>query len=232
MLPLSVYATYLAKKTKMNVIQTTNNNYYEGDHNRYYEDRTATTKCSSSVSMSSRNNKRVTKKKMKKKRVVRRVHFSHTVYIKKTISIVDMTEKEISDTWLQEHEEYDIRQECQTLIAQFEQQQKQRQRLNKGTVDMRGLESCTKHGKTWKDINRNERKMLVLEKQYEQQYINEDRRCIDNGDDKEIASVCKRVSTICQLCAQLLAIQDRSDIERYYDRKDDDNKSATTTIRI
>jgi len=74
--------------------------------------------------------------------------------------------------------------------------------------------------------------MLVLEKQYEQQYINEDRCCIDNGDEEEIASVCKRVSTICQLCAHLMAIQDRRDVERYYDREDDDNESATTTTRI
>jgi len=202
-------------------------NRYESDENVCYINRTATTKCCGDFSMSSHNKKsRVTKKKKKKKRVGRRVHFSPVVFIKKTISIYDMTDTEITATWLQENEEYEIRKECQTLIAQFDQRHQRLKEENmytdgiqvmsqhiddillEGDVTMRGLESHTKQGREWKEMNRNESKRLILDKQYQQQHRNEDRV-------EEIASVSTSVSTICQIGAQLMAIQDRRDVEGY-----------------
>mmetsp|Transcript_52618 Transcript_52618/g.58834 ORF Transcript_52618/g.58834 Transcript_52618/m.58834 type:complete len:210 (+) Transcript_52618:238-867(+) len=166
-----------------------------------------------------------TKKQKKRQRVV---HFSPTVHIKHTISINDMTDEEIANTWIQHDEGDEIRQQCQALIAVVE-----RILLVAGTTtdnvratnqvigcsNMRGLEPHTKHGKKRTTMNRYISKMIVLEEQ-DRQYYSEDRL-----DEEKIASIYKKVCFESQIHAEFMAKQDRRDVERYYKI----NKSTATT---
>merc|ERR1719491_1283269 len=78
----------------------------------------------------------------KKKRRRRVVRFSPRCYIKDTISLNEMTEEEITNTWIQEDEEDRIRQRCRELIAVTEDD------CSTSTLYcLRGLESHTKDGK-------------------------------------------------------------------------------------
>merc|ERR1712032_1269546 len=124
-----------------------------------------------------------------------------------------MTEQEIQNTWLQQHEQHAIRQRCRELARDFNCTlpvggSKNRKNKDKKTY-YRGLEAYLKHGKQRKEMNRLEAIMLVLEEQKEQYleagYIH---------DEKEIALAYKEVSVECQFQAELRAIQDRKEVER------------------
>ena len=159
-------------------------------------------------------------KKKKDKKRQRVVRFSPLVHVKPTLSFHDMTKEEITKTWLQEEEVYQIRKRCRDLIAYADNHHNH---SNSYKYCIRGLESHTKYGKELKDRNRYESKMLVLDEQ-DQQYLD------DSFDDEKIASVYKEISQQCQLRAIYIAQKDRRDVDRYY-KKDRHESSATTTIR-
>mmetsp|Transcript_11500 Transcript_11500/g.11213 ORF Transcript_11500/g.11213 Transcript_11500/m.11213 type:complete len:201 (-) Transcript_11500:98-700(-) len=179
----------------MSALQTTSNNY-------------ESEKCY--MSSSNKNNE-----KKKRQRVVR---FSPKVHIKHTISINDMTDEEIANTWIQEEEEYRIRKRCQELIAYADDSSS-----SSSCYCLRGLESHTKDGMIRKELNRYDSKMLVMDEQ-DQQYLND---CVD---EEKIASVYQEISQQCQLQAERMAQKDRRDAERYYNNMNQNNQSSTTPI--
>jgi len=186
----------------MIAIQSTNSNYDGRDDTRY-----------------------PSQNKNMKRRVVR---FSPTIMcrIKNTISINDMTDEEIANTWIQKDEGDEIIQQCHELIAVVNQLLVETtdiiatNQIIGNSSSMRGLESHTKYGKKRTKLNRYKSKMIVLDEQ-DQQYVE------DRLDEEEIASIYKEVCNESQIHAELLAKQDRMEVERYCKIH---KSTATTTI--
>jgi len=129
-----------------------------------------------------------------------------------------MTDEEIANTWIQEDEEYRNRKRCQELIALTDDD------CSTSTYYcLRGLESHTEYGKIRKEMNRYESKMLVMDEQ-DQQYLE------DRLDEEKIASSYKEISQQCQLRAEIMAQKDRRDVERYYNKNQNESSTTTTTI--
>jgi len=195
----------------MSAIQTTTTTTtknYDGD-NKYHNDNDHIGK-KYYISLSHNTNE----KKPRRRRRRRVVRFSLILHIKHTISINDMTHEEIANTWIQQDEDYKIRQQCQELIAL--------EGTGAAHECLRGLESHTKYGKIEKDTNRYESKMLVMNEQ-DQQYVDD---CLD---EEKISSLYKDISNKCQIDAQFMAQKDRSDVERYYTNKNESSTHTTTT---
>ena len=137
--------------------------------------------------------------------------------IEYTISIDDMTNDEICNTWIQEEEEEAIRRRVQKIVAYANRN---------GTIKMvkstssknkqlciRGLESHTKIGSRIRQMNR----IIASEKVFVEQdnQWNKSSGIYYNNDVHKIASEYTTISMECQRRAEQIAIQDRIAIEQY-----------------
>jgi hypothetical protein len=126
--------------------------------------------------------------------------------VKQTISLYEMTQEEIKNTWIQEDENKAVRKKCQQIISRVEKSRTSR--LSKDKTKqycIRGLEGFF-HGT--KHISRLNVQDIVLDEQYkqyhEQGYVNEN----------EIAKLYRNISMENQIQAQKFAINDRKEVER------------------
>jgi len=162
-----------------------------------------------------------------KKKKQKQVRFASADIVKSTISINDMTEQEIQNTWLQQHEQHLIRLRCRELVRSCNCTLPAGGSNNSNNeyeeTYYRGLESYVKHGKQRKEMNRLEAMMLVLEEQQEQYF-----QAGSIYDEEKIAFAYKEVSVECQFEAELRAVQDQKEIEKEIIIYSNDNSNSSS----
>jgi len=141
------------------------------------------------------------------------VNFASFCKIKPTISLTDFTQEEKRNVWLQDHESILIRQHCQQLVEEVEKYGERQNSTDDGDDDkdtdtIRGLERLMKsETRQWGAyrIIALEEVLWEQEEQYSQGY----------HDDEAIAAVYSSVTSECQVRAELIAVQDRKEVETY-----------------
>lgn len=136
----------------------------------------------------------------------KRVVFASAVQYRETISRDDYTDGEKRSTWLQEEEKSSIKQRCQMLVLRV--QRSGRQLDNGKTLCVRGLEKLIGSQAVARRSYRfvaQEEVFVLQEEQYMLGY-----RCA-----KEIAQAYRNYTGKCQLEAELVASQDRKEVESY-----------------
>merc|ERR1711971_562513 len=181
-----------------------------------------------SISVIKKNSDRK-KKKKKQKQVLR---FATKSSVRRTISITEMTEKEIQKMWIQQDEQHENEKRCQELVVRRRNSSNKTTTNNKENENndeeedsCRGLESYTKHGRQQKQMNRLEAMMVVLMEQEQQQ---QQQHRLNEEDEEEIAfQLYKEISAECQFQAELRAAQDRNEVEKDIKKEMKSNAAAT-----
>ena len=138
--------------------------------------------------------------------------------IEYTISIDDMTNDEICNTWIQEEEEEAIRRRVQKIVAYanrngIKMKTKSTSTSSNKQLCLRGLESHTKIGSRIRQMNR----IIASEKVFVEQdnQWNKSSGIYYNNDVHKIAFEYTTIYMECQRRAEQIAIQDRIAIEQY-----------------
>jgi len=165
-----------------------------------------------------------------KKKKQKQVRFASADIVKSTISINDMTEQEIQNTWLQQHEQHLIRLRCRELVRSCNCTLPAGGSNNSNNeyeeTYYRGLESYVKHGKQRKEMNRLEAMMLVLEEQQEQYF-----QAGSIYDEEKIAFAYKEVSVECQFEAELRAVKDQKEVEKEIIMNSNNNSNISSNSK-
>lgn len=153
--------------------------------------------------------------------VDKRLRFNRQVSVKKTISVHDMSDDEISNYWMTQTEQDEIRERCKEEgrkhSSSSSKTKKKKKKItavdnaddedNNSSFTTRGLESFLTHTRQIKKMNRYEATMAVID-EIDQQYL-------EYGsiyDHRQIALIYQEISRQCQIEAEARALVDRRDV--------------------